>query len=63
MVIDDLRRKIQELKQNLFYTDYQAIKYAEGMLTEEDYAPIKAQRQAWRDEINILEAELNSLKK
>ena len=36
-------------------TDYQAIKYAEGQLTEEEYAPIKAQRQAWRDEINLLE--------
>ena len=38
--------------------DYQAIKYAEGVITDDDYAPIKAQRQAWRDEINALEAEL-----
>ncbi len=49
------KRRIIELKQNLKNTDYQAIKYAEGQLTEEEYAPMKAQRQAWRDEINYLE--------
>lgn len=47
--------RISELKQNLANTDYQAIKYAEGFITESEYAPIKAQRQAWRDEINLLE--------
>lgn len=47
--------KIAELKYKLIETDYQAIKYAEGQLSEEEYAPIKAQRQAWRDEINLLE--------
>lgn len=53
--------RIAELKANLADTDYQAIKYAEGFITEADYAPIKAQRQAWRDEINALEAQLNTL--
>lgn len=48
---------INELKKHLSDTDYQAIKYAEGQITEEDYAPIKEQRQAWRDEINRLEGE------
>ena len=51
--------QIVELKQNLSSTDYLAIKYAEGLLLETEYAPIKAQRQAWRDEINELEAQLN----
>ena len=50
-----INTKIAELKYKLIETDYQAIKYAEGQLTEEEYAPIKAQRQAWRDEINLLE--------
>lgn len=50
--------QISELKKLLFDTDYQAIKYAEGLLTAEEYEPIKQQRQAWRDEINRLEAEL-----
>jgi len=31
-------------------------KYMDGSLSEEDYAPVKAQRQAWRDRINELEA-------
>ena len=50
--------KIDVLKHQLSETDYKAIKYAEGLLTEEEYAPIKAERQAMRDEINRLEAEL-----
>ena len=49
--------RINELKKLLSQSDYQAIKYAEGLLTEEEYAPIKAQRQSWRDEINRLENE------
>lgn len=48
-------REISELKIKLSATDYQAIKYAEGLISETDYASIKAQRQAWRDRINILE--------
>ena len=51
-------QQILDLKQMLNDTDYQAIKYAEGWLTDEEYAPIKAQRQEWRDEINRLEIEL-----
>lgn len=57
MNVRNIRRRVIELKRNLTNTDYQAIKYAEGLLTEEQYAPIKAQRQAWRDEINQLENE------
>ena len=47
--------EIAELKIKLASTDYQAIKYAEGVLSEEEYADMKAQRQAWRDRINELE--------
>ena len=47
--------QIAELKKELADTDYEAIKYSEGWFTEEEYAPIKAQRQAWRDRINELE--------
>lgn len=49
------RREIIDLKGKLRDTDYQAIKYAEGQISEEEYAEIKAQRQAWRDRINELE--------
>ena len=49
--------QINELKEKLRETDYQAIKYAEGLINEEDYAPTKKQRQEWRNEINKLESE------
>ena len=47
--------QVRALKDELAETDYKAIKFAEGWLTEEEYAPIKAQRQALRDKINELE--------
>ena len=50
--------QIIALKQQLQSTDYKAIKYAEGWLSEEEFAPIKAERQAIREEINRLETEL-----
>ena len=58
--IREIQDKIANAKSKLVETDYQAIKYVEGFISETDYAPIKAQRQAWRDEINALEAELAS---
>ena len=50
--------RIIELKQKLQETDYKAIKYSEGELSAEEYAETKAQRRAWREEINKLEEEL-----
>ena len=47
--------EICELKQKLNATDYKAIKYAEGVLSEDEYSETKAQRQEWRDRINELE--------
>ena len=48
--------EITALKQKLSDTDYIAIKIAEGVSTWEEYPEMKVQRQAWRDEINRLEA-------
>ena len=58
---DDLQREeyaaeIRTLKQSLADTDYKAIKYAEGVMTDEDYQETGIQRQAWRRRINELEA-------
>lgn len=47
--------RIMELKGLLASTDYQCLKHADGELTDEEYASIKAQRHAWRAEINELE--------
>lgn len=46
--------RITELKMLLAQTDYKAIKYAEGEISEIDYAETKAQRREWRAEINRL---------
>ena len=48
--------RIEELKALLKESDYKAIKYAEGLFTDVEYAPIKAMRQSYRAEINALEA-------
>lgn len=50
--------EIRLLKSQLTATDYKALKFSDGALTEEEYAPIRAQRQVWRDQINALEAQL-----
>ena len=47
--------QIDLLKKKLADTDYKAIKYAEGIISDEEYKPIKAERQRIRDEINRLE--------
>ena len=54
---DQYRLEITQLKKQLSDTDYKAIKYAEGILTEEEYAPDKLQRAYWRERINLLEQE------
>lgn len=47
--------KIADLKAKLAKSDYKAIKYAEGIISADEYASIKIQRQSWRDMINLLE--------
>lgn len=47
--------EIEGLKLELQETDYKAIKYAEGWISEEDYKLIKEDRQRIRNRINELE--------
>lgn len=47
--------EIEGLKLELRETDYKAIKYAEGWISEEDYKLIKEDRQRIRNRINELE--------
>ena len=56
------QQKINELKRKLSATDYKAIKYAEGLISEEDYAPIKAEREGYRVQIRENEAIIAELK-
>ena len=62
-LIIEKSEQILQLRGLLHNTDYKAIKYAEGELTEDEYAPIREQRKAWRSQIRDLEEEINTLKK
>jgi hypothetical protein len=55
---DQYRLEITQLKKQLSDTDYKAIKYAEGQISESEYASVKELRQRYRDRINELEAML-----
>ena len=55
-----IEMKIGQLKLELDGSDYKAIKYAEGLLTAEEYEPIRQQRQEWRKQINELEKALET---
>lgn len=54
--------RIAELKAKLTATDYAVIKIAEGAAAKEDYASLILDREAWRKEINELEAKTTMLK-
>lgn len=54
------KKRINELKALLKATDYQAIKYAEGEMPYEEYAPVRELRKGWRKEINDIEALLST---
>lgn len=56
--INEINNRINELKELLQQSDYKAIKYLEGYYTDEEYEPIKQERQSYRDEINLLERRL-----
>lgn len=63
LLYDDEQKEIYleicKRKKKLADTDYQVNKYVEGEYTEEEYAPKKAQRAAWRNEIRELEKKYN----
>lgn len=57
-----LESDIRALKQILAQSDYKALKHADGALTDEEYEPIRLERQKLRDKINALEWELEDIK-
>ena len=56
---DQYRLEIAQLKKQLSDTDYKAIKFAEGQLTESEYSPTRTQRASWRARINKLQEDFN----
>ena len=62
-LIEQYQAEIIELKKYLSDTDYKAIKFAEGEITESDYQEVKSQRHDARVRINELESLIEQLEK
>ena len=62
-LIEQYQSEIVELKKYLSDTDYKAIKFAEGEITECDYQDVKTQRHDARVRINELESLIEELEK
>ena len=58
---DQINSEITALKQLLTNSDYKAIKYSEGLISDIEYAEIKTYRENLRAQINQLEEELATL--
>lgn len=62
ILIEQYQSEIIELKKYLSDTDYKAIKFAEGELSESDYRGVKSQRHDDRVRINELESLIEELR-
>ena len=58
---EELEYTIATYKQLLSQTDYKALKHSEGQISDQDYEPIAAQRQEWRDIVSEAQSELDNL--
>ena len=63
ILVEQYQAEIIELKKYLSDTDYKAIKFAEGELSEEAYREDKSQRHDARVRINELESMIEQLEK
>lgn len=59
--VEQINSEINGLKQLLTNTDYKAIKYSEGLISDIEYAETKLYRENLRAQINQLEEELETL--
>lgn len=57
----EIQGEINALKQLLSNSDYQALKHSEGEMPEEEFAPVRERRKAWRVRINGLEKQLEEM--
>ena len=62
-LVEQYQSEIIEIKKYLVDTDYKAIKFAEGEITESDYQEVKSQRHDARVRINELESLIEELEK
>jgi len=59
--LNELYSEMLVLRGHLRDTDYVAAKIAEGKATKTEYKDMIDQRQGWRDRINAIQTEINSL--
>ena len=59
--VQEINEEINGDKQLLAQTDYQCLKFSEGEMSEEEYAPTRTFRAKLRGDINRLEAEMKAL--
>lgn len=59
--VEQINNEIIGLKQLLTNSDYKALKYAEGLISNIEYEEIKLYRENLRAQINQLEQELTIL--
>lgn len=58
---DEIQSDINAFKQLLQNTDYKALKHADGVISDEDYADVLEERERFRARINELESELAAI--
>lgn len=58
---EQINSEITALKQLLTNSDYKALKYSEGLISDIEYAETKVYRENLRAQINQLEEELATL--
>ena len=61
-LINEQQTTILDCEAKLTSTDYIAAKIAEGKATKDEYADKIAERQQWRDDINVAKTEIERLK-
>ena len=59
--IEFITGEINAYKQLLTNTDYKALKHADGVLSDEEYAETLKLRKSYREKINMYEEELQKL--
>ena len=59
--ISIIKGEINALKQLLSNTDYKALKHADGVMSDEEYAETLELRKSYREKINKYEEELKEL--
>lgn len=58
---EEMEAEIRGLQQLLAATDYKTLKHADGALTDEEYEPTRTQRAEYRQQINDLQAAIETL--